>query len=306
MTEVSKTIINNHLVRKRRGDKTNFRRYLIEELTKRGYTAKLDRSNDIFKSTNVVVGNPKTAKIVISAHYDTPASMWLIPNLVMPKNKALYIIYQTIISFVIIAIALLFAYILKAIFSFNIIQMLFIFMASLIALLYLLLFGFDNPKTYNDNTSGVITLVETLLKLDDIKKNEICAVFFDNEEIGLLGSRYFLKKYKTVMEDKILLNFDCVSDGDNFLFVYNEKGNTLEIDKLVSSFVVSEPKSLESISRKLALYPSDHKGFKNGIGVCSLKKFKHLYYIDRIHTIKDTVFDPVNIEILSNGIVKYL
>lgn len=60
---------------------------------------------------------------------------------------------------------------------------------------------------------------------------------------------------------------------------------------------------LEKSSR--CFYPSDQQHFPVSVGVAALKKAPVLgYYMDRIHTPRDTVFDERNIELLRDGAVK--
>ena len=50
------------------------------------------------------------------------------------------------------------------------------------------------------------------------------------------------------------------------------------------------------------IYPSDQNGFPNTIAVAALKRRKFIgYYMNRIRTKKDTVFEVKNIDYLSNG-----
>lgn len=50
-------------------------------------------------------------------------------------------------------------------------------------------------------------------------------------------------------------------------------------------------------------YPSDHAGFHTALAVAALKQKPCIgYYMDRIHTNKDTVFDEANIQLLCKSI----
>jgi hypothetical protein len=46
-------------------------------------------------------------------------------------------------------------------------------------------------------------------------------IFFDLEESGLFGSKGYYSKHRRAMKDKLIVNFDCVSDGENILFAVN-------------------------------------------------------------------------------------
>ena len=78
--------------------------------------------------------------------------------------------------------------------------------------------GPANRHTANDNTSGVITLLEIALSLPEELRSDVCFVWFDNEERGLLGSAAFAGKHKETKKGALVLNFDCVGDGDSLQF----------------------------------------------------------------------------------------
>lgn len=81
------------------------------------------------------------------------------------------------------------------------------------------------------NTSGVITLCENMAALSPEQREKTDIVFFDNEESGFIGSALFKRKHKNEPKDKLVMKFDCVSDGDYFLIIQNKKhgGNSAEL-----------------------------------------------------------------------------
>lgn len=59
--------------------------------------------------------------------------------------------------------------------------------------------------------------------------------------------------------------------------------------------------------RGFGFYPSDNANFKKGAGVCALKHRPIVgYYMDRIHTSRDTVLDEANIALLRDGALRYI
>ena len=101
-------------------------------------------------------------------------------------------------------------------------------------------FGKANTHTANDNTSGVITIIEAACNMPEEFRDRVCFILFDNEEKGLLGSKALAKKYKNIKQNKLVINFDCVSDGDYLLFLpyqSNEKGR--EHEKTTTRFFLN-------------------------------------------------------------------
>lgn len=167
--------------------------------------------------------------------------------------------------------------------------------------------GKPNEHTANDNTSGVVTLIETIAKLPPEQRSKCAFVFFDNEENGLLGSAFFRKKHKAVMNNKLIVNIDCVGDGDHILFVSNKKARKYFGDAFYSSFKCENGKNIRFEKTTNTFYPSDQMGFPINIAVASLKKKPVVgYYLDKIHTKKDIYCDETNIEIISSGFAEFV
>ena len=84
--------------------------------------------------------------------------------------------------------------------------------------MFLLMAGPANRHTANDNTSGVTTLLDIMTALPTEARESVAFVFFDLEEMGLFGSAGFANQHKQIAKNTLLVNFDCVSDGDTILF----------------------------------------------------------------------------------------
>lgn len=255
-----------------------------------------------FGTKNVVIGNPKEAEVIFTAHYDTCAKMY-VPNFITPKNIWIYLLYQLFIcAILMIPCGALFLLLWKVFYldfmlSFDLAYFL------LSGLLVLLVFGPANKHTANDNTSGVATILGLIDKFDG-KKDKVAMILFDLEEAGLIGSSSFASKHKEIAKNTLLINFDCVSDGTTMLFVLNKNTKGL-VDEFRKSYE-SNDDVVADIVTKGAFYPSDQICFKKGVGVCAMKhnKFFKSGYIDRIHTIKDTVYRKENIKFLVEGSYK--
>ena len=291
MTEISKEILEKYQIRKSKTQKTAFIEFL------RAHFPELKVEEGGFPNNrNIVIGDPNTAKVVFGAHYDTCAVLPF-PNFIMPKNILVSILYALVLVVPITAIAVFFG----KIFSNSNVALL-----SYWVMLGLMVAGPANKHTANDNTSGVITLIELMNVMTPEERAQSCFVFFDNEEKGLFGSAFFQKEHKETMKEKLLVNFDCVSDGDYLMMAANKKAYPEHAENLKNAFSDAAGKTVLIEKAKGIYYPSDQKNFKNSIGVASFKKSKFGLYMDRIHTPKDTVFDQQNISVLVSGFIKFL
>ena len=120
----------------------------------------------------------------------------------------------------------------------------------------------------------------------------------------MLGSAPYYKKHKETLKETLLVNFDCVSDGDAICFFPNKKLKKQEklLAALEENFLPRNGKTVEVV-RGAGHYPSDQAAFPFGVGVAALHGNRFFQYLGRIHTKRDTVFDPENIELLRRGAV---
>ncbi|MBQ7799178.1 MAG: M28 family peptidase [Oscillospiraceae bacterium] len=307
MTETTKEIFENYQVRKTKRQKTAFIEYVKQLAEGYGYDFKVEKG--AFGVRNIVIGNPDTAKVLYTAHYDTCARLPF-PNFITPKNFLIYLLYQFLIvgAFFVLAFAL--GFIIGLIVSFipmaddtAYLILSILPQAIYLALLYLLVGGPANKNTANDNTSGVTTVLDIMEKLPQDQKDKVAFVLFDLEESGLFGSSSFASKHKAIKNNTLVINFDCVSDGQTMLFAL-KRTTKKYADLLERAFVSTSDISVDIT--KNAFYPSDNASFKGGIGVAALKKSKLFgtLYMDRIHTNKDVIYREENIEFLTNGAIK--
>jgi len=168
-------------------------------------------------------------------------------------------------------------------------------------LLLLMMFGPANRSNVNDNTSGVIAVLEMLRSLPEVNRDKVCFVLFDLEEAGLIGSSSYRKAHKKVTENQIVLNMDCVGEGDEIVFfptkkLIKDREKMLDLCRCVGRF---GDKSITVKHKGFRYYPSDQRNFPYGVGIAAFRRSKWAgLYCDKIHTAKDTVLDERNVNLL--------
>lgn len=300
MTELSRIVLESYQVRKTKKQKQAFAAFL------QNYIPQLQvQESGLFKCRNLVIGDPAAARVILGAHYDTCPQLPF-PNFITPKKPLLSVLYSVLMVLPYLIVILLSKQLL------NLLHLDFwteywISLAAYIFLLFLILDGPANPNTANDNTSGVITLLEIYQALSSEQRENVCFVLFDNEEKGLLGSAQFRKKYKKEIKNALMINFDCVSDGDHFLLAVSKPAKEKYGEALESSFPCTDTKQILQENLKKVYYPSDQAGFPMAVAVASLKYKKPFgYYMDRIHTKRDTVFEEANIDYLKEHTIQLI
>ena len=299
MTDISREILDKYQVRKTNAQKTAFIAFMKEK------SPRLHVEKGGFpRCRNLVVGDPARAKMVFCAHYDTCAVMPF-PNLITPKNILFYLLYSILVCLPFLALGAaatgLMSYVTD---SYAILYWTFL-IVYFAAFFGLMLLGPANKHTVNDNTSGVITLCELLEKLPESVQEQICFVFFDHEESGLIGSKQFFKTHKATMKNIPVINFDCVSDGDHILLVQSKPFMKQYGDALKTAFADEDGLQIHFAKSSTTLYPSDQGNFPVSVGVAAMKRGWMGLYLDRIHTPRDTVMKKENIRYLVESAARF-
>lgn len=289
-------VVKNYPVRKSKKQKRAFRADVTQWLQNLGYPVCEEEGS--FHSCNLVIGDPQRARYLVTAHYDTCARLPF-PNLITPCNFWTFLLYQIFIFLMLMLPALavggLVGYLLH---SFNIGY--FLFVVLLWAAIVLMLIGPANSSNVNDNTSGVVTLLEIARSIPELHRKNVCFVLFDLEEAGLIGSASYKKKHKREIPNQLVLNLDCVGEGDDIYFfptakLKKSKERLAPLQKLAGGY---GKKSIAVRTKGFSIYPSDQSNFPYGVGICALKRGWAGLYLSRIHTPRDTVLDETNVNIL--------
>lgn len=294
-------ILINHPIRKTPQQKETFREDVMQYIRELGY--EVHGETCCKDGQNIVFGPQDTAQYLITAHYDTPVSIG-IPNVCTPCNALrgrLQFLSTFLLSF---SMSLGAGLLLKA---GHIIPGILLF-APILIFLYLIRNGPANVNNANDNTSGIVTLLEIARSLPKAHRGKVCFILFDLEEKGLKGSDAYRKAHKEVTEKQLVLNLDCVGDGDHILFLPTKKARLDE--KLISRLNYLGgwfgKKQILTIHKGYCRYNSDHKNFPLSVAVGAFHIKKKHYMLDKIHTKHDTNLDMTNVNLLRAALTTFI
>ena len=211
MQTVSREVLARWQVRKTKKQKRAFEAFLLRALREAGYAdARAEECGALLKNRNLIVGNPDTAKVIFTAHYDTCAVL-PVPNYITPTNLLVWIFYQLLLVLGMFLCATVLAALIwllplseAALFGASTLM----FVAVLCFMCVWMIAGKANKHTANDNTSGVVALLEAALAMPEERRKEVAFVWFDNEESGLFGSSAFAAKHREAARNTLLVNFD--------------------------------------------------------------------------------------------------
>lgn len=304
MLENPMDVLSCFPVRKTRRQKQAFRDAAQAYAASQGYESRVEPGR--FGVRNLVIGDPETAEYLITAHYDTCARLPF-PNYTFPCNFWMFLAWQAVVTALIVLVVYTVTTAVELLTSseaLGIVAM----MLSLGGILALIYAGPANGSNVNDNSSGVITLLEIARSLPEKRRSRACFVLFDLEEAGLLGSGAYRGAHRAATDRQLVLNLDCVGDGD-YLTMFPTgklKKDRPMLTSLYQACGYFGKKSLLVREKGFAFYPSDQTNFPRGVGICALRKGKAGLYLGRIHTPKDTVLEQTNINLLRAALVSYI
>ena len=304
MIETPMDVFRDFPVRKTKKQKQAFREAVQSYAEQLGYPCTVESGS--LGSRNLVIGNPEQADYLVTAHYDTCARL-PIPNFLTPCNFWLFLLWQVVLALLILGICILmglgvgFLTGSGAIGSWCGYLMIWVILA-------LMLIGPANPSNANDNTSGVVTLLEIAKSMPGNQRKKVCFVLFDLEEAGLIGSASYRKAHKSQTDRQMVLNLDCVGDGD-YLTLFPTKRLKKDRKRLKSLYKACGyfgKKSILVHEQGFSFYPSDQTNFPWGVGICALNKRGKTLYLSRIHTKKDTILERTNVNLLRAALITYI
>lgn len=295
-------VLEKYEIRKSRRQKTAFITAVSAYAASQRFACRVEKGS--FGCRNIVIGDPERAQYLITAHYDTCAWMPL-PNLVTPFNLLTFCLYQILLVFVLAAGAAA-AGLLTWVLTHSQFWGVQIGMVAYWALLICMMVGPANRHTANDNTSGVVTLLEIMASLPENLRSKVCFVLFDLEEAGLIGSAAYRKAHKAATDRQTVLNMDCVGDGDEVVLIPNKRLRR-DAQAMAALTAISGTwgrKSLTVHQKGFALYPSDQANFPRGVAIAAFRRnrWAGLYY-SRIHTHRDRVLEHTNVNLLRAAII---
>ena len=255
---------------------------------------------------NLVLGDPEQAKYLVTAHYDTCAGLPF-PNLITPCNVLPFLGYQLLLVLLIFTASFLLglaaALLSGSGFVGNLVQL-----AALWGCILWMLIGPANRHNANDNTSGVVTVLEIARTLPEKQRSKVCFVLFDLEEAGLIGSASYRKAHAQAVQRQLVLNLDCVGEG-NHIRLFPTRKLKKDAQRLASLRRVCGcfgKKDIQIRDKGFAVYPSDQANFPYGVGICALKNSRAGLYLGRIHTSRDTILEKTNVNLLRAALTTFL
>lgn len=301
-------ILQDFPVRKSNKQKKAFREAVASYAETLGYPVTEEKGS--FGARNLLLGDPEKARYLVTAHYDTCAWMPL-PNLLTPCTLLPFLGYQLVLTLYLLGLPMVIAAGIgllvdgTAFVLGNWIGLWYLLFWGNLLMLY---FGPANRRNANDNTSGVVTLLEIAKTLPENQRDKVCFVFFDLEEAGLIGSAAYRKAHKTATDRQLVFNLDCVGDGDHIRLFPTKKlrRDKKRLSSLYKACGYFGKKDILLREKGFAYYPSDQKHFPYGVGICALRKSKFGLYLGRIHTHRDTVLETTNVNLLRAALGSFL
>ncbi len=294
-------------VRKSAEQKRAFEQWVLAKMREMGYRPYVDGMNrkDKVRQRNIVAGDPQHAGIIISAHYDTAATIG-IPDIRIPRNFPVYALSQLVILLALLLISLLVGCAVGLL-SKNGDWLILSFFLTFLCIVLLMMFGKANPHNANDNTSGVAALLETMARLSPEARESTAFILFDNQETGSRGAKYFTQQHVEIQAMQLLVDLNCIGDGDHFIvsapkLAQDKPGYAVLRDALeqnAAEFGVQTG----FWSRIRVRGAGDYRKFSCGVGISAYHHSTGVGLVTgRLHTSRDTVCREENVAYLAKSL----
>jgi len=294
-------------VRNSAAQKAAFREYALAEARTGAVSAREEENEG---HTNLIFGDPAAARVIFTAHYDTPRR-GLLPNLMLVTNPILAWTYPLgTILLLLLAPALAAAWGVWALLDLDWALMshrlllLGVYTTVYYGLFYLMFRGPANQRNRNDNTSGTAAVLNLAEALGE--KTGVAYILFDDEEKGKKGSKAFAAAHPEIKENALVVNLDCVGNGDTHIFCGTDAAESDPLYGKLQQAMADSGLSHRFFPAGKARMNSDQKSFTKGVGVCACRRKPVVgYFTDRIHTARDTVADPQTVARLSDALAAF-
>lgn len=294
---LGKIICKTYGVRNSRRQKDAFLSWAREVLEKEGIPAKISVDPCLARNRNLLIGDFNSAEVVVTAHYDTP-KMMLLPICMYLDSFWLSLLSQVWgIALILLAVQLLLSFLG---------QPFWVRYWAFFLSLALFFFTVNNRNNHNDNSSGVIGVLECARRCREEKIPGAAFVLFDNEEWGLLGSAGFAKAHRDQMKGKLVINLDCIGAGDEIVLVTKQEALNDARNLAASLNGYEGKKRISAQTSKNILVMSDHASFARSIMVSAFRRDRMGRKLTRIHRWTDTVLDEENVDLVCDFITEYL
>lgn len=285
-------------IRRKAEQKKAFRDWAVQEIRRMGYSVKVEQSG-LQCHENIIVGNPEKAPMLFTAHYDT-AARDLLPNILLPRNPILNLLYQMLIVLILLVGAAAVLLLVGALTGDPDMARILWMVTYLGILLWMSLGGIPNKNNVNDNTSGLAALLTMMAQLPEEDRAKAAFILFDNEEKGLGGSKSYAKEHQQVAYTRLTVNLHCIGVGEHII--------------VTSRKLARQHREFSYLQKHLAAITTHKPHFFNSFGSASFKcgvnigASKYLsgigFYTPHLHTKRDTEADAGNIEAVAGALTE--
>lgn len=307
MEKASLLILEKYKHRRTKNQKMKFINHLSDIFYDNGYPFFEERRGIFGDHINVLIGDIKSAKTVVCARYSERPTLF-VPNLIAPKNKFIVYLYRFFIFLIMQVISLM-----AEDAFFNITKNIFISFASFIVVMLILAaiicFGPSFAKNADDNTSGVISIIETAKTFtpEQLKHSSLAFVLLDDGCFGFNGAKHLCKLHKKNIDEKVIINIDSIGSGEHIFYICNDnlQDDTVQTDKIIESIENHNKKINTVCQRQNIAFHSDGDIFEKSMTISSFSRgLSGIICSMRRHTIADTKIDEINISLIKNFIIK--
>ena len=302
---IHQQIMEQFPMRRTPKEKEAFRQWAASFVEERGWKCVIEETS-WGKHKNVIIGDPDSAALIVSAHYDTGYDQ-VLPTLLVARSWPLWILWQAGVLLLLMLISLGADMLCGALGLTPQLRSI-AFVGTFLLLLVLMMLTFPNRHNANSSTSGVAAVLQLCDTLPEEQRGKVAFILFDNAEKGFKGSKLWAKDHAELAWMRPILHLDAIGVGDTMMV------SCMDMARRATGYgtlkrVLTETPGLrcELHDSKTMLLRTDHKSFKCGMGCACFTKKKLLGCVTtRLHTHRDTRCDQKNLDWLCAAVTTYL
>ncbi len=295
-------------IRKTTAQKRAFEKWVMAKMREMGYRPYVDGMNRKRQSCATATSSPANLKMPNCSSVPTmirrrPSAC---PDLRIPRNFPVYILSQGAVLLGMLLISLLIGTVVGLATKSGDWLILTFFFAYL-ALMLMMMFGAANKHNVNDNTSGIAALLETMQRLSPEAREKTAFILFDHQETGSRGAKSYGAQHVEVQTMKLLVDLNCVGDGDTFVIsapkMAQDKPQYAAVRESLEENAMASGVSTQFFGRAGVQGAGDYRRFVCGVGVSAYHHSAGVGLITgRIHTSRDTVCRQENLDYLAKSL----
>lgn len=256
---------------------------------------------------NIIIGDPSSARVLITSHYDTPARS-LFPDTRRPRNPFLFLLRTVGEVLLLLAASFAAALLVSRLVTLDRAYFLLLTVLVYFALMFFCFRFRPNPVSANGADSGAAAVLEVMEALPEDARHKAAFILFDDGDGSLRGSKAWAQQHPDIAWTIPAVDLSCVGYGTKMLFAAKRAvachPDIAALQDAARPKYGFEPR----FCRAFPLAPrTDAGNLPLSVAVCACRTTRAGgAYIPFLRTPRDTIAEGANIGWLTDVLVRWV